>query len=185
MESELLTHLGFSADYKHMALHIGIGDLGYMNPLTEIWTAPDLKHPRVDYKYAMNKYDAIELETDHEQMLCEDYGSIVFLENIPVNRAYFWNMKLNNGKTVNSIDILLHGIETIAATEHSCCPDEMYSMFNTIGNGEYRRLLETTFGEERVQTEIDTFLDNDFTPRYSGSIGVTRLIRAMELTNLV
>ena len=123
---------------------------------------------------------------EHEKLLCEDYGNVVFLENFPKDTSPFWNMKLNeNGQTANKIDVLLHGMETIGSAERSCCPDEMREMFNTISNGEYRGILVRKFGEERVQKELDDFLEKDFFPRYGGGIGITRMMRAMELSDII
>jgi hypothetical protein len=41
------------------------------------------------------------------------------------------------------------------------------------------------FGKERVEAELEEFLKLDFFPRSGGGIGVTRMIRAMELSGLI
>ena len=46
-------------------------------------------------------------------------------------------------------------------------------------------MLYDNFGEERVNRELDEFLSLDFFPRSGGGIGVTRMIRAMKLSNLI
>ena len=56
---------------------------------------------------------------------------------------------------------------------------------NAISDGQYSSLLYAQFGKSRVDDEMEKFLDRDFFPRYGGGIGVTRMIRAMELSNLI
>jgi hypothetical protein len=58
-------------------------------------------------------------------------------------------------------------------------------MFNSISNGEYANTLFAQFGKERVQKEMNDFLSKDFMPRFGGGIGMTRMIRAMKLSNLI
>ena len=41
------------------------------------------------------------------------------------------------------------------------------------------------FGKDRVELELFKFLSHDFVPRYGGGIGVTRMIRALKLSNLL
>ena len=61
----------------------------------------------------------------------------------------------------------------------------MKKQFLTISDGEYSQLLYDKFGKERVNEEMEEFLDREFFPRYGGGIGVTRMIRAMELSNII
>ena len=69
--------------------------------------------------------------------------------------------------------------------ERSCDKEEMKNQFLTISDGEYSQLLYDKFGKERVNEEMEEFLDREFFPRYGGGIGVTRMIRAMELSNII
>jgi hypothetical protein len=55
----------------------------------------------------------------------------------------------------------------------------MRHTFNTISDGEYANLLYKLFGKERVQKELDEFLEFDFFPRSGGGIGVTRIMQAI------
>ena len=48
-----------------------------------------------------------------------------------------------------------------------------------------RKRLYNKFGKERVTDELNEFLKKDFFPRSGGGIGVTRMIRAMKLSNLI
>jgi hypothetical protein len=41
------------------------------------------------------------------------------------------------------------------------------------------------FGRERVDAEMKDFLNLDFFPRYGAGIGVTRMIRAMNMSGLI
>ena len=85
----------------------------------------------------------------------------------------------------NKIDVILHGVETIGSAERSTDKEEMRDMFYTISDGEYKDILYTQFSKERVDKELNEFLKFDFFERYGGGIGVTRMIRAMEMSNLL
>jgi len=61
----------------------------------------------------------------------------------------------------------------------------MKEKFETISEGGYADILYEKFGKERVQNELEEFLKNDFFERSGGGIGVTRMIRAMKLSNLI
>ena len=146
----------------------------------------DGSYPEGDYLDICKKYDADELDNGHELQLEKDYGSVFFLKQFPFYTSPFWNMKSDfTTKQSNKIDVILHGIETIGSAERSCDRDEMREMFYTISGGQYKDILYKEFTKERVDRELDTFLDRDFFPRYGGGIGVTRMIRAMELSNLL
>ena len=95
-------------------------------------------------------------------------------------------MKLQENKThSNKIDVILHGIETIGSAERSTDPVSMKDKFYTISNGGYANLLFAQFGKERVEKELNDFLKKDFFQRSGGGIGVTRMIRAMKLSNIL
>ena len=88
-------------------------------------------------------------------------------------------------KKSNKIDVILHGVETIGSAERSTDKHEMREMFYTISDGEYKDILYTQFSKERVDKELDQFLEFDFFERFGGGIGVTRMIKAMEQSNLL
>ena len=95
-------------------------------------------------------------------------------------------MKLQENKThSNKIDVILHGIETIGSAERSVDPQAMRDKFYTISDGGYANLLFSQFGKDRVEKELDEFLKKEFFVRSGGGIGVTRMIRAMKLSNLL
>jgi len=143
-------------------------------------------YPEGDYADICDKYGVDELNNDHELQLQKDYGDVFFLKNFPFISSPFWNMKMNmDTQNANKIDVILHGFETIGSAERSCDKDEMREMFNTISDGEYRDILYREFTKERVDRELDEFLNHDFFPRFGAGIGVTRMIRAMEKSELL
>jgi len=83
----------------------------------------------------------------------------------------------------NYVEVHTQNLRSILAA----CEDknEMEEMFYTISDGQYKDILYREFTKERVDKELKEFLDRDFFPRYGGGIGVTRMIRAMENSNLL
>ena len=143
-------------------------------------------YPQKDYDDVCSDYGVDELEHEHETRLEVDHGPVFFLENFPERTSPFWNMKLHESKKhSNKIDVIIHGMETIGSAERSCNKDEMRDVFNTISGGEYAELLFSQFGKERVSKELDEFLSRDFFQRSGGGIGMTRMIRAMKMSNLL
>ena len=161
---------------KELLEHIGFDKMG--------GTAANPDYPEEDYCDMMVKYGARDLEHEHEQQMEKDYGPVLFLKNFPYHTSPFWNMK-KEGDTAAKVDVIVHGIETIGSAERSCDKDEMRQQFLTISDGGYANLLFDKFGHKRVYGELEAFLDRDFFPRFGGGIGVTRMIRAMEMSNLV
>lgn len=160
MEVELLEHLGFDKT----------GD----------------SYPEGDYLDVAEKLNTTEIEHEHEMQLAKEHGEVFFLKNFPFYTSPFWNMKADfTSNNSNKIDVILHGVETIGSAERSTDKDEMRDMFYTISDGEYKDILYTQFSKERVDKELDEFLKFDFFERYGGGIGVTRMIRAMEMSNLL
>ena len=159
MERELLTHLGF--DEKTMK--------------------------EVDYRRTAEEYKVKELENYHEDKLCKENGPVVFLKDFPLETSPFWNMRLHDDDktTAKKVDVLLWGMETIGSAQRSTDKLEMREQFHTISKGGYSGKLFELFTKERVEKELDEFLDFDFFERSGGGIGLTRLIRAMKLSNLI
>ena len=79
----------------------------------------------------------------------------------------------------------MHGIETIGSAQRSCDKEQMRKQFNEISGGEYANMLFSQFSKERVQGEMNDFLNKEFFPRFGGGIGMTRMIRALKLSNLI
>ena len=116
--------------------------------------------------------------------MLKEYGPVIFLTNFPLYTSPFWNMQMV-GDIANKIDVIIEGQETIGSAERSTDPEDMYEKFHTISNGEYAKLLYAKFGEERIKYELDSFLKLKFFPRFGGGIGMTRLIRALEIHNII
>jgi hypothetical protein len=79
----------------------------------------------------------------------------------------------------------MHGQETIGSAERATNVDEMRDNFHTISDGEYAGLLYNHFGKKRVEDELEEYLKHDFFPRFGGGIGVTRMVRALEMSGLM
>tara|TARA_R110000772_G_scaffold43995_2_gene101247 strand:- start:5240 stop:6073 length:834 start_codon:yes stop_codon:yes gene_type:complete len=152
MESDLLSHLGF----------------------------PELV--RKDYDELCEKYNVDILETEHENMMEHDISPVMTIEKFPERTSPFWNMKYSgSGDVYNKVDVILYGQETIGSAERATDKEEMRKMFDTISDGGYAGKIYELFGKDRVEEELEKFLEFDFFPRFGGGIGVTRLARAIKL----
>ena len=140
--------------------------------------------PMVEYEELMEYYDTPTLEAEHEDLMWSDYGDVVLLQHFPYHTSPFWNMK-KVGDTANKIDVIICGQETIGSAERASDVAEMRHQFHTISDGLYADLLYSKFSKERVETELEDFLSLDFFPRFGGGIGMTRMISALKLRNLL
>ena len=160
MESELLEYLGYGA--------AGSFPEGQYTDIAERMGVLDISH-----KEEMHLYK-------------EEGKSVFFLKNFPEYTSPFWNMKRNDDKkTAKKIDVIMSGMETIGSAERSCDIEEMQTRFLNISGGMYAKTLYNHFGKERVDAEMNEFLAHNFITRSGGGIGITRLIRSMELENLI
>ena len=163
LEKELLVHLGFKTPNG------------------------DTEYPREKYVKVAEKYGVKELENEHEEKMGEEHGSVFFLTDFPNYTSPFWNMQQStevNGEA-KKVDVIIHGIETIGSAQRSCDPDEMRKQFYSISEGGYADILFSKFSKERVETELNKFLEHKFFNRSGGGIGITRMIRALKLSNLI
>ena len=161
LEKDLLDYLGFNKFYEG-------------------------EYPEGEYLDICQKYHAAELGHDHEKKLKQDYGSVYFIKNFPNFTSPFWNMRQNTVKdTANKVDVILNGIETIGSAERSCDPKEMRNQFYNISNGQYANILFSNFTKQRVEEELEEFLNFEFFPRSGGGIGITRLIKALKAYGLL
>jgi aspartyl/asparaginyl-tRNA synthetase len=151
MENELLEFLGFGIPYV------------------------------IKYEDACNELETDIITGDHEIELQNRYGKNISLQYFPERTNPFWNMQRDDAGLAQKIDILLFGQETIGSAERSSDVKKMKEKFLTIEDGKYSQKLYDLFSPNRVINELNEFLENDFINRYGGGIGVTRLIRAMEL----
>lgn len=152
LESELLAHLGFDEPVE------------------------------VKYDDVCQEYGGVQiLEDEHESRMWKEKGSVVSLQYFPRRTNPFWNMKHKDGEIFNKVDVILYGQETIGSAERSCDVEKMREMFYTIEDGKYSAKLFELFGKDRVEAELEIFLNYDFFPRFGGGIGMTRMARAYEL----
>ena len=158
MEKELLAHLGYNAE----------------------------KFPEMKYTDVAKKFGVQDLEHEHEQQLCQEYGPVFFLRDFPEYTHPFWNMNRYEDSTdAKKVDVIISGMETIGSAERSVDTDQMRNSFATISDGEYAELIYAHFGKERVDKELDVFLSNRFMTRSGGGIGLTRLISSMVKEGLI
>ena len=123
---------------------------------------------------------SIEMDATHETKMFERFGSTM-ITDFPEMTSPFWNMSRNEGgATSKKIDVILGGMETIGSAERSCDVDMMRDTFHTITDGAYSELLFKLFGKERVEAELEKFLQFNFFPRVGGGIGMTRMISALD-----
>lgn len=160
MEKELLEYLGFCSQDKCV---------------------------EVDYRETAEKYGTEELEHEHEERLCKENGPVVLLKDFPQHTSPFWNMKLHDDDKTKSkkVDVILWGVETIGSAERSCDTLEMRNQFYSISEKGYSKILFSNFTKDRVQRELEEFLNFNFFERSGGGIGMTRMIRAMKMSGLM
>jgi aspartyl/asparaginyl-tRNA synthetase len=152
LESELLAHLGFDSPVE------------------------------VNYEDVCQEYGGVKiLENEHESRMWEEKGNVISLQNFPVRTNPFWNMKHDSNGIFNKVDVILYGQETIGSAERSCDIEKMREMFYTIEDGGYCNKLFELFGKERVEAELEQFLNLKFFPRFGAGIGMTRMARAYQL----
>lgn len=138
-----------------------------------------------NYEDVCNEYGVSIIEADTEEKLHKDVSDAVLLMNFPERTNPFWNMARNDNGTAKKIDVILHGQETIGSAERSCDVRQMKETFFSLEGNKYSEKLFELFGHDRVIEELNEFLANKFIPRVGGGIGITRLIRAMELSRLL
>lgn len=151
LEKELLAHLGFASP------------------------ARELEYLEVAKFYATDA-----LEAEHETEMKSDFAPIVFLTNFPFATHPFWNMKHQGQGIFAKVDAIIHGMETIGGAERSCNAEEMRENFYRVSDGQYAQKLFAMFGRERVEQELNRYLDLLMTPRFGAGIGITRMVRALK-----
>ena len=143
-------------------------------------------YPCGDYDTVAAAYGVTELAHEHEERLCRDHGPVFFLQNFPNTTSPFWNMRQDaDGRHAKKVDVIIQGIETIGSAERSIDPAEMRRQFYRISNGGYANILFSNFTKERVEKELNEFLNFRFFPRSGGGIGITRMLRALKLSGLM
>lgn len=135
-------------------------------------------------------YKTNTLTAEHELKMWEEYGDVVIITDFPHRTDPFWNMKMAGYKSggeeiYNKADFIVCGMETVGSAQRSSNQAEMRENFKTISNGQYAQLLYDQFTKERVLNELEEYLSLSMFPRYGGGMGLTRLLRALKIKNLI
>ena len=153
----------------------GVDDLREMEmELCEHLGIPLEQYQIQSYEDWTNQFNTKELDHDHERTIGRG-----MITEFPVWTSPFWNMARNADDTSKKIDVIIGGMETIGSAERSTDKDQRRDTFNTISDGQYAELLYKLFGKERVEKELEKFLQFDFFPRSGGGIGMQRLMTAL------
>jgi aspartyl/asparaginyl-tRNA synthetase len=139
----------------------------------------------MNYEDICQTYNVDIIDSELEAQLAEDVSEVLFIMNFPERTNPFWNMTRKDNGTSRKIDVILYGQETIGSAERSCDIEQMRETFFSIEGGKYSEKMFNLFGYDRVIAELNEFLDNEFFPRVGAGVGITRLIRAMEMHNLI
>lgn len=113
-----------------------------------------------------------------ESVIGQNISPTTIVTNKPETLNPSWSSK-REGHCVKTSDAVLFGMETIGASERGTQADLMRKRFYTMHDGNWAQTLFDTFGQNRVERELGEFLSLNFFPRSTGSIGLTRMIRAL------
>lgn len=139
-----------------------------------------------NYKSIAKEFSTTELEHEHEERLYKEKSAVAFITDFPEFTSPFWNMMRNkDDDTSKKVDVILSGMETFGSAEREIDKDVMRNRFNTIMEGSYRNKLFELFGEERTVSELEEYFQLNFIKRSGCGIGLTRLIKSMDLENLL
>jgi aspartyl/asparaginyl-tRNA synthetase len=163
--------------------HGNIEDLIQME--TELLSFLDFPLPtELEYEKVCSEYGTDEVGIEEEKALLHDYGETVVLRDFPFRSHPFWNMLELDDGLFAKVDVIVQGMETIGSAERSCNAAEMLHNFHSVSDGMYAKKLFDLFGKERVMAELDEYLSLDMFPRFGGGIGMTRLARAMKMSEI-
>ncbi|MFT7434207.1 MAG: aspartyl/asparaginyl-tRNA synthetase [Alphaproteobacteria bacterium] len=152
LQKDILTHFGFSLeDLKSAA------------------------YDKITLDFGVKKIDATT-----ESRIGNELSSIMVIKDKPNSLNPSWSHK-RVGEHVKTSDVILYGMETIGASERGTNAEYMRERFYAIDGGNVAKTLFDTFGQGRVERELGEFLSLDLFPRSTGSIGLTRMIRALRL----
>ena len=131
--------------------------------------------------YLNGTSEVVDYTAEEETKMYKEFGATM-ITDFPEMTSPFRNMsRYEDGVHSKKIDVILGGMETIGSAERSCDVDMRRDTFHSITDGEYSALLYKLFGKERVEAELEKFLEFDFFQRVGGGIGMTRMIAAMDM----
>jgi len=146
--------------------------------------------PIFTYDELCTHYDTETLENEHEELMWKEYGDVVAITYFPERTSPFFNMKKDGvnkdwERLSKKVDFIVCGQETFGCAERECDPDIMRKSFHSISDGQYSQLLFDKFGEERVEQELEDFLELPMIERWGFGMGISRLIRAMKIKKII
>lgn len=139
----------------------------------------------VYYEEECQKFGVEMIEDKEEQLLCDKYGSVVLLGKFPLRTDPYWNMRHAGFGIYDKIDVIVHGFESAGTAVRSCNVSEMRDQIVLQDKGNYIRTMYQFFGNQRVEEEIEEYLDYKFIPRCGGGLGMSRIIRGMKIEGLL
>ena len=175
-------HKGIFSDLINTLSELAV----YMGFIDSVDNIPIFTYDELCIKYGVNY-----LESDQETRLWKEYGDVVGIINFPERTSPFFNMKnngysnLTNEKIFNKCDFIICGQETFGSAERSVDVVQMRNSFHTISDGMYAKLLYNEFGKDRVEKELEEFLNLTMINRYGCGCGLTRLLRALKIKDLL
>lgn len=152
--------------------------------LEHLGFGPQAEYVELDYRQMCRKYQTEEIDHQHELMIQQDYGNVVFLKHFDERSNPFFNMKRDADRALK-VDVLLCGVETIGSAERECDIERMRRCFYEMSDGLYAKTLFEKFGRERIVKELDDYLGLPMKTRSGAGIGITRLIRAMKIVGIL
>lgn len=146
--------------------------------------------PIFTYDELCEHYGTETLENEHEEMMWKEYGDVVAITYFPERTSPFFNMKQDGfnkqGERLSKkVDFIVCGQETFGCAERECDPETMRKSFHSISDGQYSQLLFDKFGEERVEQELEDFLELPMIERWGFGMGVSRLLRALKIKKII
>lgn len=169
-------------DFEHLIQTISrcCVDLGLVEKVEDI--------PIFTYDELCEHYDVDDLEAEQETLMWKEFGDVVAITYFPERTSPFFNMKQEgfnkDGEQLSKkVDFIVCGQETFGCAERECDTDKMRKSFHSISEGEYSQLLFDKFGKDRVEKELDEFLELPMSERWGFGMGISRLLRAMKLKN--
>lgn len=147
--------------------------------------------PFFTYNELCKKYKTNILEAEHEDLLWKEYGDVVGITYFPRRSSPFFNMGFakkdeeSGEELYYKCDLIICGQETFGSAARSSNIEQMRDSFHTISEGMYSKLLFDQFGKDRVEEELEDFLNLKMIERWGFGMGIDRLYRALKIKKLI
>lgn len=175
-------HIGTLQDLIYTLSELSV-HLGLVNHIDDI--------PIFTYNELCKKYDTEYLHSEHETLIWNDFGDVVGIIDFPERTSPFFNMQEKildvpyGERLFHKCDFIICGIETFGSAARSNDVNQMMNSFYSISDGNYSRKLYNEFQKERTIQELHDYLRLPMRDRFGAGIGITRLIRALKLKNIL